>query len=229
MPTSFCLPRPPGLWSFSLFLSVSWPALIHHCQWFCICSSLRILFFYRLGASPNTQYRGPTLKMEAKSVCGIYIMQTKRIMWMCMQWYDFFKYDLLKELNGSACGIISILKKIIQTRCVCVVCVCVCWERNSWNQSFQMVRGDFPWLWVWGEGEANIHFFFLRFYLFIWQRERQSEREGTQAGGVGEEEAGSQQRSLMWGLIPGLWDHSLSQRQMLKDWATQVPLHSLLY
>ena len=32
-------------------------------------------------------------------------------------------------------------------------------------------------------------FFFLRFYLFIC-RERQPVREGTQAGGVGEEEAG---------------------------------------
>ena len=35
------------------------------------------------------------------------------------------------------------------------------------------------------------------------KRERQPAREGTQAGGVGEEEAGSQRRSLMWGSIPG--------------------------
>ena len=34
-----------------------------------------------------------------------------------------------------------------------------------------------------------MNFFFLRFYLFI--RQRQPAREGTQAGGVGEEEAGS--------------------------------------
>ena len=48
----------------------------------------------------------------------------------------------------------------------------------------------------------NTLFFFLRFYLFIRQRQRQPVREGTQAGGVGEEEAGSQRRSLMWGSIP---------------------------
>ena len=40
---------------------------------------------------------------------------------------------------------------------------------------------------------------------------------------MGEEEAGSQWRSLMWGSIPGLQDHALSRRQMLNDCATQVP------
>ena len=29
--------------------------------------------------------------------------------------------------------------------------------------------------------------------------------------------------SLMWDSIPGLWDHALSQRQMLNRWATQAP------
>ena len=43
-------------------------------------------------------------------------------------------------------------------------------------------------------------FFFLRFDLF--DTEREPGREGTQAGGVGEEEAGSQRRSPMWGSIP---------------------------
>ena len=41
-------------------------------------------------------------------------------------------------------------------------------------------------------------------------------REGTQAGGAGEEEAGSQCMSLMWGSIPELWDHALSRRQTLR-------------
>ena len=44
--------------------------------------------------------------------------------------------------------------------------------------------------------------FLLRFYLFIRQRERQPVREGTQAGGVGEEEAGSQHRMPHVGLDP---------------------------
>ena len=37
--------------------------------------------------------------------------------------------------------------------------------------------------------------------LFIYVKERQPAREGTQAGGVGEEEAGSQRRSPMWDSI----------------------------
>ena len=41
-------------------------------------------------------------------------------------------------------------------------------------------------------------FFFLRFYLF--DRERQSARGGTQVGGVGEEEAGSEEPDM--GLDP---------------------------
>ena len=43
-------------------------------------------------------------------------------------------------------------------------------------------------------------------------------REGTQAGGVGEEEAGfSLSREPDLGLDPRTWDHDLSQRQMLND------------
>ena len=59
--------------------------------------------------------------------------------------------------------------------------------------------------------------FFKIIYLFIYLTDRQPVREGTQAGGAGEEEAGSQQRSLMWGSIPGPRDHTPSQRQMLND------------
>ena len=47
-------------------------------------------------------------------------------------------------------------------------------------------------------------FFFLKI-LFIYVTETEIEtasERGNTAGGVGEEEAGSQQRSLMWGSIP---------------------------
>ena len=87
------------------------------------------------------------------------------------------------------------------------------------SQDFQIVLVLFSFL-----------FFFLffnifeRFYLFIWliEREAASER-GNTSRGSGEEEAGSQQRSLMWGSIPRLWDHALCRRQTLKCCATQVP------
>uniref|UniRef100_A0A452V1E0 60S ribosomal protein L29 n=1 Tax=Ursus maritimus TaxID=29073 RepID=A0A452V1E0_URSMA len=54
-------------------------------------------------------------------------------------------------------------------------------------------------------------------------------REGTQAGGVGEEEAGSQHWSLMWGSIPERRDHGLSRRQTLNRSATQAPLCAYFY
>ena len=48
-------------------------------------------------------------------------------------------------------------------------------------------------------------------------------------GECGEEEAGSQQKSPMWGSIPELRDHALSLRQTLNRCATQAPLdHSFL-
>ena len=56
--------------------------------------------------------------------------------------------------------------------------------------------------------------------MFIYLTERQAAREGTQAGGVGEEEAGSQPRSLMWGSIPERRDHALSRRPTPSDCAT---------
>ena len=64
-------------------------------------------------------------------------------------------------------------------------------------------------------------FFLSKFYLFICQRERERERHpvraGIQGGGVGEEEAGSQRRSLMRCWIPECRDHALSRRQRLND------------
>ena len=45
-------------------------------------------------------------------------------------------------------------------------------------------------------------FFFLKI-LFIYSTEIETaSEEGTQVGGVGEEDTGSQWRSLMWGSIP---------------------------
>ena len=61
-------------------------------------------------------------------------------------------------------------------------------------------------------------------FIYLFDRERDSQqREGTQAGGVGEEEAGSQQRSLMRGSIPECRHHALSRRQTFNDRATQAP------
>ena len=47
-------------------------------------------------------------------------------------------------------------------------------------------------------------------------------REGTQAGGVGEEGAGSQRRSLMQGSILELQDHALAEGRRL---TTEPPRH----
>ena len=49
--------------------------------------------------------------------------------------------------------------------------------------------------------------FFLKI-LFIRLTERDTAREGTQAGGVGK--ASRQAESPMWDSIPGPWDHDLS-------------------
>jgi len=59
--------------------------------------------------------------------------------------------------------------------------------------------------------------FFLKI-LFIYLTERDTAREGTQAGGVGEGEAGFPlSREPNAGLDPRTWDHDLSRRQKLND------------
>ena len=61
--------------------------------------------------------------------------------------------------------------------------------------------------------------FLKRFNLFIHERrEREKEKERETEGEVGS----LWRRSPMWDLIPGPWDHDLSQRQMLSHLATQV-------
>ena len=47
------------------------------------------------------------------------------------------------------------------------------------------------------ESDFVIKVFFLKIFLIYFDRERQPAREGTQAGGVGEKEAGSYRRSLV--------------------------------
>ena len=67
---------------------------------------------------------------------------------------------------------------------------------------------------------------FLKKILFIYLTERGTEREGTQAGGAGEGEAGFLlSREPNGGLIPGLWDHDPSHRQVL-NWLSHpdIPL-----
>ena len=38
-----------------------------------------------------------------------------------------------------------------------------------------------------------LSFFFFKDFIYLFDRDRDSQREGTQAGGVGEEEAGSEE------------------------------------
>ena len=65
--------------------------------------------------------------------------------------------------------------------------------------------------------------FFFKDIIYLFDRERDSQRESKHKQGGAEEEAGSQQRSLIWGSILGIWDHALSRRQTLNDWVTQAP------
>ena len=60
-------------------------------------------------------------------------------------------------------------------------------------------------------------FFFLRFYLFIHEKHRERGRD------IGKGRSRLPAGNLMWDLIPGPWDHDLSQRQTLNHWATQAP------
>ena len=57
-------------------------------------------------------------------------------------------------------------------------------------------------------------------FIYSWDRETERERERHR-------QRGNQApcRSLMWDLILGLWDHALTQRQMLNPWATQASLY----
>ena len=62
-------------------------------------------------------------------------------------------------------------------------------------------------------GAPEIKIFFLKI-LFIYLTERETVREGTQAGGVGEEEAGSLLAVSQWSREPdvGLFPRTLGSR-----------------
>ena len=65
-------------------------------------------------------------------------------------------------------------------------------------------------------------------YLFDTEKERDHKLAERQA----EREWGSRlpaEQSPMWGSIPGPWDHGLSQRQRLNNWATQAPLDTFIF
>ena len=64
--------------------------------------------------------------------------------------------------------------------------------------------------------------FFFKDFIYFCGRETTRER-GNRSRGVVEEEAGSQQRSLMRDSFPECRDHALSRRQVLNDCATQAP------
>ena len=87
-----------------------------------------------------------------------------------------------------------------------------------------------------GEGRIKslwVFFFFFKDFVYLFDRERYTARERTQAGGVGEGEAGfPQSREPDAGLDPRTWDHDLSRRQTLNDWPPRRPyikLYTVLY
>ena len=59
--------------------------------------------------------------------------------------------------------------------------------------------------------------FCLRFYLFIYERHTEKDRD------ISRGRSRLPEGSLMQDSIPGPRDHDLSQRQTLNHWATQVP------
>ena len=61
-------------------------------------------------------------------------------------------------------------------------------------------------------------YFFKKIYLFMRDTESGTETQGRGRSRLPVE-------SPMWELIPRLWDHGLSQRQVLNHLATQVPLN----
>jgi len=62
----------------------------------------------------------------------------------------------------------------------------------------------------------SLSFFFFKILFIFWQR--QTVREHKQGEWEREQQASRQAESPMRGLIPGRWDHDLSQRQTLNDW-----------
>ena len=81
----------------------------------------------------------------------------------------------------------------------------------------------------WDPGHAPLFYrdlrdvgFVFKDFIYLCGREPTSER-GNTAGGVGEEEAGSQRRSPMRDSVPELRDHAQSRRQALNHCAPRAP------
>ena len=60
---------------------------------------------------------------------------------------------------------------------------------------------------------------FLKDFIYLFDRERdsQQEREHKQGEWERKKQAPRGAGNLIWGLIPGPWDHALSRRQTLND------------
>ena len=68
---------------------------------------------------------------------------------------------------------------------------------------------------------SKLDFFFLKmFFIYLTEKVREHKQEQQRER---EKQAPHWARCLIRGLIPGLWDHDLSQRQMPNNWATQTP------
>ena len=81
----------------------------------------------------------------------------------------------------------------------------------------------------WDPGHVHLFYrdlrdvgFFFKDFIYLCGIETTSER-GNTSRGVGEEEAGSQQRSPMRDSFPERRDQALSRRQALNDCATRTP------
>ena len=90
-----------------------------------------------------------------------------------------------------------------------------CWERKLMGHNGRR-KGR---CWFGTEFEYGF-IFFLRFSLFIHEGQREKEARDRKSR--------LHARSPMWDLIPGLWDHALSRRQMLNHWATQASQYSII-
>ena len=69
---------------------------------------------------------------------------------------------------------------------------------------------------------CSINFFWDLIYLLTWEREREHEQGGVGRRDREKSRLSTEQGARCGARIPGLWDHALSQRQML-TWATQAP------
>ena len=70
-----------------------------------------------------------------------------------------------------------------------------------------------------------LNFYFFKDLIYLFMRETKRERGRDTGRGRSRLPAGSPMQKL----ILGLWDHNLSQRQMINHWATQMPLFAWIF